>query len=49
MQVFKLSHTAVGFFFKRREFVFSMDINKGSTVEIVQHPLRSFLPLPIDH
>jgi hypothetical protein len=40
---------AVGFFFKRSGFVFSMDINKKSTFETAQHPLRPFLPLPIRH
>jgi hypothetical protein len=38
---------AVGLFFKRREFVFPIDINKGSIFETAQHPLSSFLPLPI--
>jgi hypothetical protein len=41
---------ALGFLsFKRREFVFSMNINRGSTFETAQHPLRAFLPLPIRH
>jgi hypothetical protein len=45
----ELRQMAVGFFFKRVEFVFSMDINRGSTFETAHHPLRSFLPLPIRH
>jgi hypothetical protein len=35
---------AVGFFFKRREFVFSMDINRGSIFQIPSIGLDLFCP-----
>jgi hypothetical protein len=47
IQGFEWRQMDVGFVVKRREFVVSMDINRGSTFETTQHPLRSFL-LPPD-
>jgi hypothetical protein len=49
IQGFQLRQMDVGFFFKGREFIVSMDINKGSTFETTEDAPRSFLPLPIRH